>query len=95
MQTKSVSQPTNNLISEINPKLENKLKDPLSNKHSGQELEIISFRQISKEETLQNHQERLSITKNQSWASFKLMNQSNTGIRSPPQASEANMGEKR
>jgi hypothetical protein len=44
---------------------------------------------------LQNYKEKLSIPENQSNTSFKLINQSITGIRSLSQAIEAKLSEKR
>jgi hypothetical protein len=48
-----------------------------------------------KRKNLKNYKERLSIPENQSKSRFKLINQSNTGIRSSSQETEATMGEKR
>jgi len=50
---------------------------------------------MSPRKKLAKRKERLSITENQSQASFKLENQSNMGIRSSPQATKANLGDKR
>jgi hypothetical protein len=44
---------------------------------------------------LQNLQRKLSISENQSNASFKLINQSITGIRSSSQAIEAKLGRRK
>jgi hypothetical protein len=47
-----------------------------------------------KKKTCKIYKERLSITENQSTTRFKLTNQSNTGIRSPPQETKEKLGEK-
>jgi hypothetical protein len=66
----------------------------LSNKHPDLDLRLYPCDNEHKKK-LAKCKERLSITENQSKESFKLMNQSNMGIRSSPQETKENMGGKR
>jgi hypothetical protein len=49
----------------------------------------------NQKQDMQNYKEKLSISENQSIASFKLINQSITSIRSSSQATEAKLGGKK
>jgi hypothetical protein len=69
-------------------------KYPSSSKHSNQDPRLYPCDNEHKQK-LAKCKERLSITENQSQASFKLMNQSNIDIISSPQETKENMGDKR
>jgi hypothetical protein len=71
------------------------IKDSLSSKHSGPRSRDYILVTKIKRKTCKIYKEKLSITENQSNASFKLINHSNTGIRSSSQEIEAKLGEKR
>jgi hypothetical protein len=91
---KNVFQSTNNLDNKINPKTSNKSKTLCQ---TSTQIKIPRLYPCDKnqKQNLQNFKERLSISENQSKAIFKLINQSNTGIKSSSQATEAILGEKR
>jgi hypothetical protein len=67
----------------------------LSNKHSGPRSRDYTLVTKIKRKTCKIYKEKLSISENQSNASFKLINQSITGIRSSSQEIEAKLGGKK
>jgi hypothetical protein len=83
----------NNLESKNNPNFK-QIKDSLSNKHSGPRSRDYTLATRIKSQTCKIFIEKLSISKNQSNASFKTINQSINGIKISSQAIEEKLGGK-
>jgi hypothetical protein len=91
---KNVFQSTNNLESEFNPKPQINQRPFFKQALRSRSRDYTLMTRI-KSKTCKIYKKRLSITENQSNASFKLINQSITGIRSPSQEIEAKLGKKK